>query len=42
MGPQKNKKIEKEIETVFDEIMVENFPNLKKGTDFQVQESQRV
>ena len=27
---------------VFDKIMAENFPNLKKKTDIQVQEAQRV
>ena len=30
------------IENVFDEIMAENFSNLKKETDIQVQEAQRV
>ena len=29
-------------ENVFEEIMAENFPNLKKETDIQVQEAQRV
>ena len=33
---------EKGIENVFKEIMVENFPNLKKETDIQVQEAQRI
>ena len=33
---------EKEIETVFEEIMAENFPNLRKETDIQVEEAQRV
>ena len=32
----------KGIENVFKEIMVENFPNLKKETDIQVQEAQRI
>ena len=32
----------KGIENVFEEIMPENFPNLEKGTDIQVQEAQRV
>ena len=32
----------KGVENVFDEIMAENFPKLKKETDFQVQETQRV
>ena len=35
-------KIEKKIENIFEEIIVENFPNLKKETDIQVQEAQRV
>ena len=30
------------MENVFEEIMAENFPNLKKETDIQVQEAQRV
>ena len=33
---------EKGIENVFEEIMAENFPKLKKETDIQVQETQRV
>ena len=33
---------EKGIENVFEEIIAENFPNLKKETDIQVQEAQRV
>lgn len=33
---------EKEIENVFDEITTENLLNLKKETDIQVQEAQRV
>ena len=32
----------KVIENVFEEIMAENFPNLKKETDIQVQKAQRV
>ena len=32
----------KGIQSVFEEIMAENFPNLKKKTDIQVQEAQRV
>ena len=31
-----------EVENVFDEIMVENFSDLKKETDIRVQETQRV
>ena len=33
---------EKWIKNIFEEIMAENFPNLKKETDTQVQETQRV
>ena len=33
---------EKEIENVFEEIMAENFPHLKKETDIQEQEAQRI
>ena len=33
---------EKESENVFEKIMAENFPNLKKETDIQVHEVQRV
>ena len=32
----------KGTEDVFDEIMAENFPNLGKETDVQIQEAQRV
>ena len=30
------------IENVFEEIMAENFPNLKKETDIHIQEAQSV
>ena len=33
---------EQEIENLFEKIMKENFPNLKKERDIQVQEAQRV
>ena len=33
---------EQEIENLFEKIMKENFPNLVKKTDIQVQEAQRV
>ena len=36
------KKREKKMESVFEEILPENNPNLKKKTDIQVQEAQRV
>ena len=41
-GSQKEKRKRKDVENVFDEIMAEDFPNLKKETDVQVQEEQRV
>ena len=33
---------ERQVKNVFDKIMAENFPNLKKETDIQIQETQRV
>ena len=36
------KKCGKGFENVFDEIMAEKFPKLKKETDNQVQEAQKV
>ena len=36
------KEEEQEIENLFEKIMKENFPNLVKGLDIQVQEAQRV
>ena len=33
---------EQEIGTLFEKIMKENFPNLVKGIDMQVQEAQRI
>ena len=36
------KKKEQEIGNVFEKIMKENFPNLVKEIDMQVQEAQRV
>ena len=36
------KKREKKMESVFEEILPENNPNLKKKTDIQIQEAQRV
>ena len=33
---------ERGIENIFEEIMAENFPNLKKETNTQTQEAQRV
>ena len=42
MGSRRKTETEKGIENVFEEIMAENFPSLKKETDIQVQEAQRV
>ena len=42
IGIPKGEEREKGIENVFEEIMAENFPNLKKETDMQVQAAQRV
>ena len=33
---------EKGVKNVFEEMMAENFPNLKKEKDIQVQEAQKV
>ena len=33
---------EEEIENLFEKIMKEDFPNLAKGIDIQVQEAQRI
>ena len=35
MGPRRKRG----IKNVFEEIMTENFPNLKKETDIQIQEA---
>ncbi len=42
MGVPEGEERTKGIEKVFEEIMTENFPNLKKESDIQVQEAQRV
>ena len=39
MGPRWERERERGIKNVFVEIMAENFPNLKKETDIQVQEA---
>jgi len=41
-GPQKEKKGKRGQKTYFEQIMAENFHNLGKETDVQVQEAQRV
>ena len=40
--PEGEEREKRGVENEFDEVMAENFPKLKKGTDFQVQESKRV
>ena len=42
MGIPEGEERERGIENVFEEIMAENSPHLKKETDIQVQEAQRV
>ena len=42
IGIPEGEEREKEVENVFDEIMAENFPNLKKETETEVQEVQKV
>ena len=41
IGIPEGKEKEKWIENIFEEIMAENFPNLKK-TDIKIQEAQRA
>ena len=42
IGIPEGEEREKEIKNIFEEIMAENFSNLKKETDIQVQEAQRA
>ena len=42
MGVPQGEEKEQEIENLFENIMTENFPNLVKEKDTQVQEAQRV
>ena len=42
IGIPEGEEREKWIENVFEEITAENFPNLNKETDIQVQEAWRV
>ena len=39
---QEGEEKEQEIENLFEKIMKENFPNLTKEIDMQVQEAERV
>ena len=42
MGLPEGKEKEQEIGNLFEKLMKENFPNLVKEIDMQVQEAQRV
>ena len=42
MAVSEGEESEQGIENLFEEIMTENFPNLVKEKDMQVQEAQRV
>ena len=42
IGDQEEEEINKRYEKIFEEIIVENFPNMEKEIVNQVQESQRV
>ena len=41
-GPRRRREREKEPEKIFEEIIVENFPNMGKEIVNQVQEAQRI
>ena len=41
-GVPEGKEREKGVESIFEDMITENFPNLGKETDIQVQEAQRV
>ena len=41
IGVPEGEEREKGVRNEFDEIMAENFPNVKKETDIQVQEAQK-
>ena len=42
VGVPEEKEREKGKESLFEEIIAENFPNLRKGTDIQIQELERT
>ena len=42
IGVPEGEEEEQEIENLFEQIMKENFPNLAKEIDMQVQDTQRV
>ena len=39
IGVPEKKEIEKEVENIFDEIIAENIPNLKKETEIEVKKA---
>ena len=41
-GPRRRREREKGTENLFEERTAENFPNLGKETDIEIQEAQRV
>ena len=42
IGVPEGEEEEKGIENIFEDMMAENFPNLKKETDIKIQEAQRA
>ena len=42
MGIPEREVKDQKIENLFEKIMTENFPNMKRGKSMQVQEAQRV
>ena len=42
IGVPEGEKEEQEMENLFEKVMKENFPNLEKEIDMQVQDAQRV
>ena len=42
IGVQEGEERDKGAENLFEEIIAENFPNLRKETDIQIQEAQRA
>lgn len=41
IGVPEGEEREKEVESLLEEMISENFPNLEKGTDFQIQVAPR-
>ena len=42
IGVPEGEEREKETESLLEEIMAENFPNLEMETDIQIQEAQKI